>query len=901
MCRIGTYTGSRYGGIVFRFLAILLISGALISISSVEVEAGGIVTKDITLYLQNCTESKMVGSVSTTRILNTTIGENLNVTQETSTSLQADWYAYPLLPGDVEIEGEVTLHIWCLRTAKQGDSRQVTLNFELYDVDEGGDPVEEIASGSVNEPNMINVWKEYHITADNVSTYNVASGHSLRLFFELLGSSSNDYQISWGDPTYNSRLDVETYDYVLVEDVEVLDSTGKPTVSLDTLSPSRDVTFRGNITDPFGGYDIRLVNLTLEGPDGVVIDDVPILRTSGYHNSFYNEYEYGWNYSGYSPGQYNLTVTAVDNTGFNYRYPHNPGDVTFGGHLESRTISFWIGGRPNQLRVTVKNNVSEPLRGAVVEIGVSSDVTDTNGNAILTSFNGTNVLRVIWQDVEVYEETILVSGDMNLSIEAGVFSPRFVILDDMGGAVEDAVVFVEHPNGTFLKSSWRTNENGSFEIHDMARGDYVLSVLWKGVEVFGGAIAVDGHGPINITTNIFIVDVSVIDDEGRGLELAQVLIMNSSIGMVMDSLLTDLNGNTTFRLPIGTYDIDVYWRNVLVYDDTRNYLVFESHSIVLRANIFTLTVTVIDTRNLELSNAQVIIGLDDDTMILDSRPTDVNGSMSTRLPEGSYNIRVYWRDLLVNSTLDYEFVGVQNLTIIADVYWVTVVALDSEGQIVQNVQVTLTHSSGQIYASGTTDRMGEFTARIPQDTYAITANWMDTLVLDEYITADTDEPIPLNLTIHYLTVEVIGSDDKGIGDVDIDVKMEGEVVISSETDKDGTAVFRLPASNYTVEISFRTTYYMTDVDISKTKKIDLDASKTLRFDLKEYPPPFYLTNLFFFVLSTIVIVVALLWLFHFVLSKPKTKKPSKTPLKGTSKPLKRPQKKNAIEKKESKN
>ncbi|MCK5414587.1 MAG: hypothetical protein KAJ35_04315, partial [Thermoplasmata archaeon] len=385
---------------IWTVLVLMLVSSLAVMPDEAEAQAPG--NKDITFYLHNVTTGAQIGPITTLRIMNTTQGNTLNESVRSSKSVQNDFYLYPVLADNTAVDNNVTVHLWARRIATSGDNRGANFIMNLYDVDSTGADVATIASATINY-NMLTAWREYTISATNVAQYEVASGHSLRLYVEIDGSSSNDYQMAWGDTTRRSRVDIEMNDYVRVNDVDTLDHQRIPRIVYSQLTANKTMYFLANITDPYGGYDVALVNATLVAPNGTtILDDVVMTKTKGFFNSYYNEYEYTWNYSGYPTGQYNLTVDAVDWTGYYYRFPTNPGDTTYGGHLETMTVSFWIGGMPHKVTINVTDDLGAVLPGAAVSMGPTGGTTDAGGQVILMIANGTFDLEVRWQNVPVY-------------------------------------------------------------------------------------------------------------------------------------------------------------------------------------------------------------------------------------------------------------------------------------------------------------------------------------------------------------------------------------------------------------------------------------------------------------------------------------------------------------------
>ncbi len=787
-----------------------------------DVEAQGPGRKDITFYLHNVTDARQVGTISSIRIMNTTMGHTLNTTVQTSTSLQDDWYLYPVLADDATIEGNVTLHVWALRTARTGDNRQAQIRFYLYDVDGSGNTRGTIATASVTF-NMINDWREYQIGASNVTRYTVQHGHTMRLLVEISGSSSNFYQIAWGDSTKRSRLDIETYDWVEVDSVVVLDHNGVVKSNFMLTTDDKSVTFRANVTDPYGGYDIRYANATLVAPDGsIILDMAPMSKTAGYFNSYYTEFSYGWNYSGYPTGQYNLTVHAVDNTGYYYRFPTNPGDTTYGGHQVSLTTSFWIGGMPHDATVTVVDSSNRSLAGALVSIGSASGITNDTGTVVLQVPNGTYELQVFWQDVRVYNGTAVMLGDTAFNVTAAVHSPTVVVVDDVGVVVMDAVAVMEHPNGSVIKGYWRTDANGSFDLVQVAGGTYRLSVLWRDVEVFNDPLDITGDGPYTVIVRIFSLAVSVVDDAGDGISLAQVVVTDHTTGLVTDSKLTNITGIAMTRLPVGSYDFTVYWRNVLVFDGLQDHLVEASGDLTLHADVFQMTLSVEDTTGVPIEDASVVIGFSATGEVHDFGTTGDDGGLITKLPVGSYDIWVYWRGVMVSFTQDLQVEGSGDHTIVGDVYWVEMTVLDARDEPVSVAQVTLIHQDGLDFGTKITDDAGTATYRLPVGDYSVDVRWKDSPVYSGTQRIESNDPVTLHASIYYLDLTVV--DTRSVPVEAAIVKVVNATTSanmgSAFTDADGQTTFRLPVGRYATTVVWQDTLvheatYVVDRDLDQ--------------------------------------------------------------------------------------
>jgi hypothetical protein len=786
--------------VIWAVLVLMLVSTLAAMPGEVEAQSPG--NKDITFYFHNVTAGAQVGSITTMRIMNTTQGDTLNVSARSAKSVQYDFYLYPVLADNVTVENNVTVHIWARRIATSGDNRGAAFIMRLYEVNALGADVATIAAATTTY-DMMTAWSEYSISATSVSSYDVAWGHSLRLYVEIDGSSSNDYQMAWGDTTRKSRVDIEMTEYVRVNDVDTLDYQRTPRVVFSQLPANKTMYFTANVTDPYGGYDVAFVNATVVAPNGTtVVDAVPLVKTKGYFNSFYNEYEYTWNYSGYPTGQYNLTVSVVDWTGYYYRFPSNPGDATYGGHLESMSTSFWIGGMPHNVTINVTDDLGAVLPGAEVTMGSVAGTTDAGGQVVLRLANGTYALRVYWQRVMVYDAAHNVSNDTWIDVTAGVYSPDIVIRDDVGDPVFDAVVFALHPNGTFLDRSWRTDTSGGISWDTMAGGDYRVSVLWMGVEVYNATLSLASQGPYTLTVMVYQLDIQVVDTAGQGLELAQVVITNTTNGLVADSTLTDFDGDTVSKVPIGNFDFVVYWRNQVVFDSLTDHKVDASGPLILRANIYAVDLLVVDASDMPLANARVVVGFALSGQVQDFGTTDDQGILGTRLPVGDYDFWVYWKDVLVNQTSDFHYDGSDTILIYASVYWVDVHVQDTENVSVVSALVTLRHEDGLDFGTVSTDGDGNTSYRLPIGTYRMLVSWKETVVYDADHLIDSQDPVTLMVAIYYLRLHVVDSRNAPVENALVATHNDtsGAIVGSSVTDANGNITHRVPMGVYRVQI-----------------------------------------------------------------------------------------------------
>ena len=279
---------------------------------------------------------------------------------------------------------------------------------------------------------------------------------------------------------------------------------------------NKTVKIRANVTDPFGGYDIKDVSCTLTDPLGtVLIDNVSMTSVNGTPISFLNVYEIQWDYTGAETGRYNVTIWAVDNNGYNY-YWHRE-QYTFDGYERYAYTSFWVGGMPANFEVMVLDSRGDPLPGATVIADrggkLTMNVTDAAGVAGLSVFPTHYTIEVYWEDVLVGSEGVDVIDGGSIQIDTAVYYPTIKVVDANGDPLQGTSVFEVHPNGTVFLSPWITDAYGQFSIDRAPGGDYRFVVKWRDVEVANEIIAIGDNIVYTINAQVFTLTVTVEDSQ----------------------------------------------------------------------------------------------------------------------------------------------------------------------------------------------------------------------------------------------------------------------------------------------------------------------------------------------------------------------------------------------------
>ena len=532
--------------------------------------------KPIHFCFHNDTSNPRVGGYTqTTAILNTTQkwldGPQgyVNITGR----LYLDFYVHPDLAANMSLDGTMWLHPWMCGYGTGGSTIGATFSAIVYEVTSTGQTLvgstqstgsqtlpygstpansRDVNSVAGNDPLILN-FPAYTFRKDSSILVHIEvnpQGAGAKMFFYY------DHSIC---PTY---VTLYSYDHVEVSTVWTANTTGNPETVFKKIEDSNTVQINANVTDPLGGYDFNaslistkyaMVTATVVNPAGVpVVDSERMTLINGGITSFVNLLQFNWTFSTAVPGQYNVTVSATDNS----------------GNTVNGTAFFWIG-QTYQIRVQAIDSKMRPLTNAHIAASVEeylalSDYTNATGWIDAQIVGGIYNFTVIWQGV-VVNSTINFSvvDNTTLVLNCRVYDLKFLFVDDVNDPLPEAQVFIESPNGTTNILPLYTTLSGFVNLTQAPAGDYGFTLYWKGVKVLQETQSVDSDGPYTIKCGVYQLEVEVLGNDGRSIHGVYVIIYGEA-GIVFDFKMTDVMGKAISKLPVGVYRIEVqysatYW------------------------------------------------------------------------------------------------------------------------------------------------------------------------------------------------------------------------------------------------------------------------------------------------------------------------------------------------------
>jgi len=362
------------------------------------------------------------------------------------------FYLYPNFAGPVVISGTWQVFLWVNSSAQHPVG--FTVKFSEIGVG-GGAPLWEstpiLTVTSSGDPGQIDVpVQNYNLSAS--LDHSFSPNTTLKVETEINAGSSADIRVWYDSPLYPSKVILPAEDYARPLSVKTyaVDNSETNLFYYNWSESQRKVIVRANVADPFGGYDIYRVNMTILDPAGnPVIDNTDMTRVSDgqWLTGFSHTYEANWTYPSTAQlGDYTVKVSVMDNNGYYRGLPF----IEHNDHVFS--IGEIVYYNPAFL---VVDDVDAPLPSAQVFITWPNGSMDTLPR--YTAANGfinlTHVLpadyrfTILWKDVVVKIETVNVNSDGPYTIKTQVYQLTATVLGNNGAAVHGAYVIVYTQSG----------------------------------------------------------------------------------------------------------------------------------------------------------------------------------------------------------------------------------------------------------------------------------------------------------------------------------------------------------------------------------------------------------------------------------------------------------------------
>jgi len=411
-------------------------------------------------------------------------------------------------------------------------------------------------------------------------------------------------------------------------------------------------------------------------------------------------------------------------------------------------------------------------------------------------------IEVVWQEATVWYEVYLLNNNDPLIIVANVFYAELHVVDSTDVPLESAlVVFTNDTTGRLMGE--RTTPEDGIVTFRLPMGEYDVVVVWQEAVVWHQVRMLDDNEPWTVVTNVFYGELHIMDSLSTALETALVSLTNTTSSRPMGDRTTGNDGIVIYRLPMGTYTVQVLWKDTLVHN---NYVIVDSNvPIDVITDVYYPTYEVIDSQGVALQGALITLSKWPSGRIMGSQLTDFEGGTTFRMPMDTYTASIVWLDTLVHQA-NY---GVDSNTVYqvtANVFYLDYTAEDSRDVGLEFAQIVVTNSTtGRITASHTTDVDGYSQFRLPIGVYDVEVLWQNTPVYDDVWTVDADATEVLTSWVYYVTFHVADVDGVDLSGASVALVNDMAMTTSGpvNTDAFGEVEFRLPTGAVNVEIVWK--------------------------------------------------------------------------------------------------
>jgi hypothetical protein len=285
-------------------------------------------TENLTFYFHYSTSPPTVAGVSTNYIANTLANfqnlKNRDIKSTGQPKLQIDFYVYPPFADRVRLSGDWKAVVFVNSTALH----PAGWTLEFWERDPNGTVVwdssplvpQVLGGPSGNNGKVDSPIFGYTLTASNL-THTFAGGHALEVEITVNSGATVPISLWYDSPHEPSKLILPSADHILVGGISTLDANGTLTNHFFTVwrLSQRNVTVHALVTDPFGGYDIYQVLVSVRSLHGSYsVANQTMQKVSGTQDSFGSSFSFTFNYSSHADlGNYTLVVLAIDNNAQN--------------------------------------------------------------------------------------------------------------------------------------------------------------------------------------------------------------------------------------------------------------------------------------------------------------------------------------------------------------------------------------------------------------------------------------------------------------------------------------------------------------------------------------------------------------------------------------------------------
>jgi len=621
--------------------------------------------------------------------------------------------------------------------------------------------------------------------------------------------------------------------------------TGPITVDANVTLKFMSVDSAGNTSD-IGSetYTISIVpqdiEVTVLSDPGVALSDVRVYAFSG--SGVYA----GLNVLSDTDGKAVFNHESFDDGEYKFRVDY------LGSHFWSETITFPAANTAEVLidHETVDiavNTPGGPQQGVLVYVFSDAGAymgfnaqTDETGVASFELPEGMNFMfRADYMGTQYWSDAgTVTSGEVNsITVDTGGGMLQVNVIKGLDEPMSGLNVYIFSSAGAYRGLYGTTDESGLKGFY-VPEASYKVRVDYQGAFFWSESVTVIDDTNIEVMIPHQDVEIAVegmFQGESVPMEGLTVYLFSDTGAYRGISAQTDATGRATFNLPELAYKVRAYYKRQHYWSD-----VFTWQNTTVEIPMADAEVMV-SGAGLPLSDVYVYVFSESDAYMGLALPTDSEGKVVFRLPEGVYKFRA-----------DYQGTQYWSTESSIQAHAVTPVAVSTGGgtfnfSVLKDAGVPLTGVNCYVFndqdnylgMSGATDSNGEVSFNFSDGLYKFRVDYMGTHFWSDVLTVP--DMLSAEMLIAHETVDVLVETSQGpVEGVMVYLFSESSSYLNMNglTDANGIVSFDLPVGmNFMFRADYMGNLYWSDINtitLGGTNNIDVDTGGgLLQVDVKK--------------------------------------------------------------------
>ena len=431
---------------------------------------------------------------------------------------------------------------------------------------------------------------------------------------------------------------------------------------------------------------------------------------------------------------------------------------------------------------------------AILDVGV----TNSNGTATLRAPEGAHLLTARWLGIEIGSMNVTVEGATFVNFTASAFMVTFNALDRSNQPVDNVTLLIRKASSSVILATAQTDTSGRVSIL-LPSGDYSIQGSWFGIEVLNSNFTISTTVTIDISVEVILVEINVVDVDGEPLYGARVDLLRN--GVFSSTATVNPNGRALFRVAAGDYTAVVTWFSIEVNQTELTFQADDLSIPTLVGEVVSVYVEVVDRDGIPVDGVTVTIR--EGFIILDQNISANGGDLRLRLPYGQYQARATLSGILVAEIEEFSSPGNGLVRIEIALERIQLSIVDLDNMPLDEIQV-FAHDARTFGVMVTeSDENGVASLRLPEGEYELDFSWQGRIIASQNLSVPNQNNLTYQLQLREHTIFVRDADGRIAKGVTVTLRDANDRVLSTEiVDASGSISTLVGAGLHRVSISW---------------------------------------------------------------------------------------------------